>query len=185
MGTAGARRTRDGRARNCRRALDDPHPRTAARGFGVFGGGYGALQAAITGATWLPSGPSVVGLLVSVALLKALASALTIGTGAAAGDFAPSLVVGGLVGSAFGHAARLVLGDPTIHPGAFALVGMGTFYGGLAHAPLSALVLVAELAGSYDLLAGSPRNSPPWQMPPGLPSWRRWRGAVAVSVWWW
>jgi CIC family chloride channel protein len=81
-----------------------------------------------------------------------LASALTIGSGAAAGDFAPSLVMGGLIGSAFGHGARMVLGDPSIQPGAFALVGMGTFYGGLAHAPLSALVLVAELAGSYDLL---------------------------------
>jgi CIC family chloride channel protein len=29
---------------------------------------------------------------------------------------------------------------------------MGTFYGGIAHTPLSALVLVCELAGSYDLL---------------------------------
>jgi CIC family chloride channel protein len=124
----------------------------AARGFGVFGGGYGALQVAMTGADWLPGGTSAVGLLVGVALLKVLASALTIGSGAAAGDFAPSLVIGGLVGGAFGHAARLLLGDPSIDPSAFALVGMGTFYGGLAHAPLAALVLVAELAGSYDLL---------------------------------
>jgi hypothetical protein len=37
-------------------------------------------------------------------------------------------------------------------PGAFALVGMSAFYGGLAHAPLGALVIVCELAGSYDLL---------------------------------
>src|SRR5688572_5818805 len=29
---------------------------------------------------------------------------------------------------------------------------MGTFYGGIAHVPLSALVLCCELAGSYDLL---------------------------------
>jgi chloride channel protein, CIC family len=121
-------------------------------GFGVFGGGYGVLQVAITGADWLPPGAALVGLLAAAAALKMLASALTIGTGAAAGDFAPSLVMGGLIGSAFGHGAQLVLHDPSIQPGAFALVGMGTFYGGLAHAPLSALVLVAELAGSYDLL---------------------------------
>jgi CIC family chloride channel protein len=56
------------------------------------------------------------------------------------------------VGAAFGYGARELLGDPSIQPAAFTLVGMGTFYGGLAHAPLSALVLVAELAGSYDLL---------------------------------
>jgi CIC family chloride channel protein len=91
-------------------------------------------------------------LLLAVAAAKVVASALTIGSGAAAGDFAPSLAIGGLVGAAFGHAARGLLGDPSIHPAAFALVGMGTFYGGVAHTPLSALVLVAELAGSYDLL---------------------------------
>jgi CIC family chloride channel protein len=61
-------------------------------------------------------------------------------------------VIGGLFGGAFGRAAELLLNDPRIDPGAFALVGMGTFYGGLAHVPLAALVLVSELAGSYDLL---------------------------------
>ena len=45
-----------------------------------------------------------------------------------------------------------LLHDPSIDPGAFALVGMGTFYGGLAHVPVSSLIMVSELAGSYDLL---------------------------------
>jgi CIC family chloride channel protein len=124
----------------------------AAAGFGVFGGGYGALEVAMTGADWMPDGWSAVLLLAGVAVAKIAASALTIGSGAAAGDFAPSLAIGGLMGAAFGHAARALLHDPAVQPAAFALVGMGTFYGGLAHAPLSALVLVAELAGSYDLL---------------------------------
>lgn len=123
-----------------------------ARGFGVFGGGYGVLQTAMTGQAWLPSGYRLVGLLLAMAVMKMGASALTIGSGAAAGDFAPSMVIGGLLGAAFGHAARTALADPSIQPWAFTLVGMGTFYGGLAHAPLAALVLVAELAGSYDLL---------------------------------
>jgi len=123
-----------------------------AAGFGVFGGGYGALQVAMTGASWVPVGGSAVLLLVAVAAAKIVASAFTIGSGAAAGDFAPSLAIGGLVGAAFGQAARSLLGDLAIQPAAFALVGMGTFYGGLAHVPLSALVLIAELAGSYDLL---------------------------------
>ena len=124
----------------------------AASGFGVFGGGYGALQVAMTGAAWMPDGGRAVLFLAAVAVAKLLATALTVGSGAAAGDFAPSLAIGGLVGAAFGHAVGALLGDPTIHPAAFALVGMGTFYGGLANAPLSSLVLVAELAGSYDLL---------------------------------
>jgi len=83
---------------------------------------------------------------------KLFASSLTIGSGGSAGDFAPSLALGALLGGAFGRAAFLLLGDPRIDPGAFALVGMGAFYGGIAHVPLASLVLVCELAGSYDLL---------------------------------
>lgn len=128
------------------------HHGAAASGFAVFGGGYGVLQVAISGASWMEPGASAMLLLTVLAVAKIAASAMTIGSGAAAGDFAPSLVIGGLVGAAFGEAARGALADATIQPAAFALVGMGTFYGGLAHAPLSALVLVAELAGSYDLL---------------------------------
>ena len=81
-----------------------------------------------------------------------VATSLTIGSGGSAGDFAPSLAMGGLFGGAFGSAARLLFDDPSIDPGAFALVGMGAFYGGIAHVPLSALVLVCEMAGNYDLL---------------------------------
>jgi CIC family chloride channel protein len=119
---------------------------------GVFGGGYGLVQVAIKGGEGLPGGWALVVLFALLCLAKLVASALTIGSGGVAGDFAPSLVMGGLLGSAFGHAAALILHDPRIDPAAFALVGMGTFYGGIAHAPLSALVLVSELAGSYDLL---------------------------------
>jgi CIC family chloride channel protein len=119
---------------------------------GVFGGGLGAAQAAILGAAELPVGWALVALLLGLFLAKALATSLTVGSGAAAGDLAPSLVMGGLLGSAFGHAAQAWLGDPRIDPAAFAYVGMATFYGGIAHAPLGALVLVSELAGSHALL---------------------------------
>ena len=125
------------------------------RGIGLLGGGYGAAQLAITGASFLPSGWGAVQLLALLALLKILATSLTIGSGGNAGEAGPSLVFGGIVGGAFGRAASLLLYDPRIDPGAFALVGMGTFYGGLAHVPLASLVMVCELAGSYDLLVPS------------------------------
>jgi CIC family chloride channel protein len=84
--------------------------------------------------------------------IKIVATSLTVGSGGSAGDFGPSLVMGGIFGGAFGRAASLLLHDPRIDPGAFALVGMGVFYGGLAHVPIASLVMVCELAGSYDLL---------------------------------
>ena len=59
---------------------------------------------------------------------------------------------GGLLGGAYGGAASLISNDPSIQPGAFALVGMAAFYAGIANTPLAALVMVCEVAGSYDLL---------------------------------
>ena len=122
------------------------------QGLGLLGGGYGAVQVAITGADWLPLGWTGAALLLFLCLAKIVSSSLTIGSGGSAGDFAPALVIGGLFGGAFGRVAQLLLHDPRIDPGAFALVAMGTFYGGISHTPLSSLVLVCELAGSYDLL---------------------------------
>lgn len=128
------------------------HIHQPGQGLGLLGGGYGAVQMAIAGSEWLPEGWTAVAILAALAVAKLFAASLTIGSGGCAGDFAPSLAIGGLFGGAFGRAAQLLFHDPTIQPGAFALVGMGAFYGGIAHVPLAALVLVCELAGNYDLL---------------------------------
>lgn len=122
------------------------------RGIGILGGGYGAAQLAITGSPWFANGWLAVELLCFLSLLKIVATALTVGSGGSAGVFGPFLSVGAMLGGAFGRAAELLLEDPSINPGSFALVGMAAFWGGLAHCPLAALVLVCELAGSYDLL---------------------------------
>ena len=121
-------------------------------GLGLFGGGYGLAQVSLTGAGGLPAGWWLVGLLLLLLLAKMAATALAAGTGMPVGDFAPALVMGAVMGDAFGQAAALLLPTWQIQPAAFALVGMGTFYGGIARAPLSAVVIVSELAGSYDLL---------------------------------
>jgi CIC family chloride channel protein len=122
------------------------------QGLGILGGGYGAAQLAISGASWFPLGWRGAELLGVLAAVKIVSTCLTVGSGGSAGDFGPSLVIGGIFGGAFGRAAQLLFHDPSIDPGAFALVGMGTFYGGLAHVPIASLVMVCELAGSYDLL---------------------------------
>lgn len=120
-------------------------------GIGILGSGYGAAQAAILAPDWMPRGWRVVLLLGGLAVVKMFATALTLESGGSAGDFAPSIAIGGLLGGAFGYGVNLLLpGAP--EPGAFALVGMGAFYGGLAHTPISAVVMVCEMAGSYDLL---------------------------------
>jgi CIC family chloride channel protein len=132
--------------------LIGPHLGQPGQGLGILGGGYGAAQLAIAGADWFPLGWRGAELLALLGVVKIVATCFTVGTGGSAGDFGPSLVIGGLFGGAFGRAAQLLFHDPRIDPGAFALVGMGTFYGGLAHVPIASLVMTCELAGSYDLL---------------------------------
>jgi chloride channel protein, CIC family len=131
-----------------------PHLGRMGRGLGILGGGYGAAQVAILpeNAPWLPAGWYGVELILALGLIKIVATSLTVGSGGSAGDFGPSLVIGGLFGGAFGLAAKILFPRQGIDPGAFALVGMGTFYGGLAHVPIASLVMTCELAGSYDLL---------------------------------
>jgi CIC family chloride channel protein len=129
-----------------------PHVDRPVIGLGLLGGGYGEAQVAISGNAWLPGGWRGVELLVLLGTAKIVATSLTVGTGGSAGDFGPSLVLGGVFGGAFGRACQLLMHDPRIDPGAFALVGMGTLYGGLAHVPIASLVMTCELAGSYDLL---------------------------------
>jgi CIC family chloride channel protein len=130
----------------------DPWLGNANRGLGIFGGGYGAGQLAISGAPWIEGGWTTVKLLLLLAVAKMVAASVTIGSGGSAGDFAPSIAIGGLLGGAFGTAAQLILKDPSIQPGGFALVGMAAFYAGIANTPLAALVMICEVAGSYDLL---------------------------------
>lgn len=120
--------------------------------FGVLGGGYGASQLAISGGAGLGIGTAAALTLLLAAVLRAIATTLTIGSGGSAGDFAPSMALGALVGGAIGHAASSWFAIDGLAPGAFALVGMATFYGGIAKVPLAATVMVCEMAGSYDLL---------------------------------
>jgi CIC family chloride channel protein len=122
------------------------------RGVGLLGGGYGLVQLAISDSTWLGHTWAAVAFFAGMMVVKAVATSFTVGSGGSAGDFAPSMAMGGLIGGAFGRAAQLLIDDPRIDPGAFVLVGMGAFYGGIAHVPLAALVMVCELAGTYDLL---------------------------------
>ena len=92
------------------------HIHQPGQGLGLLGGGYGAVQMAIAGSEWLPEGWTAVALLAALAVAKLLAASLTIGSGGSAGDFAPSLAMGGMFGGAFGRAAQLFSTIRTFNP---------------------------------------------------------------------
>ncbi|HWE02142.1 MAG TPA: chloride channel protein [Tepidisphaeraceae bacterium] len=114
----------------------------------VLGMGYGWVQLAINGH---------LAMRVAILLLvtKMFATALTIGSGGSGGVFAPSMVIGGLLGWASGtffhHLAPTVIAQPA----AFVLVGMAGFFAGVAKVPVSSLVMVSEMTTGYGLLVPS------------------------------
>jgi len=118
----------------------------------ALGVGYGWAQGAIVVDEWIPPSAWGAALLLGLAAAKMLATAFTISSGGSGGDFGPMLVIGGLVGGGFGLLFHAVAPALVPDPGAFALVGMGALVGGPAHAPVSSLIMVCEMTGSYDLL---------------------------------
>jgi CIC family chloride channel protein len=90
--------------------------------------------------------------LLGLALLKVLTTSLSVSSGGSGGVFGPTVVIGGLVGGAVGYAMHYWFPSIVPHPSAFALVGMACFIGGVAHAPVSTLVMATEMTGSYELL---------------------------------
>lgn len=83
--------------------------------------------------------------------LKILATSLTIGSGGSGGEFAPGIMIGGLVGSAFAVLLDMLLG--TSYPIApYAIVGMASLFGAAANAPLAVIVMAVEMGGNLQLL---------------------------------
>lgn len=85
------------------------------------------------------------------ALLKCVAAALTIGSGGNGGSFGPSLFMGAYLGFIFARVINLS-GLTHIPETNFALVGMAGLLAGVFYAPLTAVFLIAEITGGYELM---------------------------------
>lgn len=90
--------------------------------------------------------------LLGLAVLKIVATSLTLGSGGAGGLFAPSLVVGAIVGSLFGAVVETLGWFPEADPAHYALVGMAAVLAATTHAPLTGVLLVYELTQTYSLI---------------------------------
>jgi H+/Cl- antiporter ClcA len=107
----------------------------------VLGVGYDTIEALLGSDGGIP-------LLTLLLLLgiKLLATTVSSATGFVGGGFAPSLVLGAVLGNCYGQllgAGGLQL--PIAEPPAYAMVGMAAVLAGSARAPLTALLLLFEL----------------------------------------
>ncbi len=111
----------------------------------VFGVGYDTIESSLFSQLTLQV---TFGLL----LLKLLATTLTLGSGGSGGIFAPSLFMGAMLGGTFGHMAHSMFPETVAPSGAYALVGMAAFFGGVAHAPITAILILFEMTGDYQII---------------------------------
>lgn len=115
----------------------------------AIGMGYGWVQ--------IVMGNGILGIPLWIILLlpfvKILTTGLSIGSGGSGGIFGPGMVIGGMLGAALWRLCYQHLPGLPASPTPFVIVGMMALFGGIAHAPLAVMLMVAEMTGNLSMLA--------------------------------
>jgi CIC family chloride channel protein len=112
---------------------------------GVNGGGYDTLSTALSGSLPLK-------VMAALCVMKLIATIFSYSSGGAGGIFAPALFIGGMLGGIVGMLDKQLLGHTENEVGAFALVGMGAVFAGVVRAPITSVLIIFEMTGSYGLI---------------------------------
>lgn len=111
----------------------------------VLGAGYRTIDGALHGHfPWE--------LLIVLGVLKMVTASTCFSVGVPGGMFAPTLFIGATIGGGIGALADLYWPFPTSTPGAYVLVGMGTFFAGLFRAPMTSIFMIFEVSASYVII---------------------------------
>jgi CIC family chloride channel protein len=126
----------------------------------LYGEGYGLINNLLQGNTlgalkdipyevdftniWI-----VISFLLLITIFKAIAMTTTFAAGGVGGIFVPTLVMGSALGNVSAKIINALGGE--VSESNFTLVGMTGLMAGVLHAPLTAIFLIAEITGGYDL----------------------------------
>ncbi|PCJ21052.1 MAG: hypothetical protein COB02_00240 [Candidatus Cloacimonadota bacterium] len=91
-----------------------------------------------------------IGTLILLLALKLLATIITISCGGSGGIFAPSLVMGAIVG-ALVHSIIAPF-FPVSEVGVYVIVGMAAFVSGSTHGPVAVILVLCEMSNNYELM---------------------------------
>lgn len=111
----------------------------------VFGVGYDRIQQVFY--EHVPAGHAF-----ALAVLKPLATSLTLGSGGSGGVFAPSLFTGAFLGDGFGSIAHALFPTWTGPAAAYGLVAMAAVFAAAAEAPITAIMIVFEMSSDYTII---------------------------------
>ena len=107
----------------------------------VLGGGHAAMEYLN-----LSSG---LGFLTVLFLVKFIFSMISFGSGAPGGIFFPLLILGAIIGALFGTFSILYLGLNPAYMNNFIILAMTGFFSAIVRAPLTGIVLLLEMTGSF------------------------------------
>ncbi len=111
----------------------------------ILGGGHTMIEL-------LSNGKLAIGAMLFLFLAKFLFSALCFGSGAPGGIFFPLLVLGAYLGGVFGSTMVQTLGiDPSLINN-FIILAMAGYFTAIVRAPITGIVLVSEMSGSFSHL---------------------------------
>ncbi len=119
------------------------------RNFGHYyteGVGYATIQDVLNGS--LTAG----GLLLLLAVLKLLATSLTLGSGASGGVFSPALFIGATLGAAFAVSVHALFPSLDVNPTNAAVIGMACMVGASTGAAVTAVVMIFEMTRDYHVI---------------------------------
>jgi len=129
----------------------------------LFGEGYEYLHELLNGGTIDLDGQTVLSFMlhkawlvpvffILVLLLKVFSMSFTNAGGGVGGTFGPTLFIGAIAGFVVSRTINLIAGGGIVPEQNFVLVGMAGLMSGVMQAPMTAIFLIADMTGGYDLL---------------------------------
>ena len=130
----------------------------------LYGEGYDALSPLLNGQPVSYDGETILAFMLRtpwlvpvffalILILKVFSMTLTNAGGGVGGTFGPTLFVGAIAGFLLARVTNLILAGSsfTVPEQNFVLVGMAGLMAGVMQAPMTAIVLIAEISGGYEL----------------------------------
>lgn len=129
----------------------------------LFGEGYEYLHELLNGGTIDLEGQTVLAFMLRkpwlvplffmfVLLLKVFSMSFTNAGGGVGGTFGPTLFIGAIAGFVVARIINLIGGPDIVPEQNFVLVGMAGLMSGVMQAPMTAIFLIADMTGGYELL---------------------------------
>ena len=129
----------------------------------LFGEGYECLHELLNGGTIDMEGQTILAFFLRkawlvpvffllVLLLKVFSMSFTNAGGGVGGTFGPTLFIGAIAGFVLSRTINLIGGPGFVPEQNFVLVGMAGLMSGVMQAPMTAIFLIADMTGGYELL---------------------------------